>query len=110
LQRATKKTIHEILGDATFILSFMRLFFSEFAVDNDGSNRCYAKERIDSALIFNDLGGRAAQRCNSLIFNALSIQLHGQEKAHPEGWAKSQGIIRAIVGSFKISRMFARAS
>jgi hypothetical protein len=63
----------------------MRLFFSEFAVDKDGSNRCYAMARIDSALIFNDLRGRGARIASALIFNDLAI---GRKKPTPKGGLK----------------------
>jgi hypothetical protein len=73
LQRATKKTIDEILEGATFILSFMQLFFSKFAVDKDESNRCYTMARIDNSLIFNELRGRGARIASALIFNDLAM-------------------------------------
>ena len=50
-----------------------KIILSEFAVDKDGSNRCYKMVRIDSALIFNDLRGRGARIASALKVNDLAM-------------------------------------
>ena len=80
---------------------FRHFLFLKFSLDNCETESCYREGRIDNSLIFNELRGRAAQRCKSLIINNLAM---GRKKPTPKSGLVALGSYSASTLSIHSSR------